>query len=282
MVQRHFNISRGTLFFAFLIVGVMLLLIPDRYTGRLNESFLLFFDPVLSIGPKIPDFLPGPGTSSEDSVDQQKYDELWKEYKNQGEELVKLKKDYQELAKIRKGVPGLADSGLIPATVVKKSISGHGHELIIRKGSNGDVEVGQYVLAPNISNPVKSSIIGTVSEVRNLTSTVRLVTDAKQNMLVYIRRGDEPASAQWTLVGDGKGACKIPQCPTDTSVKAGDTVFAAPQEGLLDTGIVIGEVFEVKKDPSNPVLWDITVRPVYKVSELTQVAVIDMIPAEDE
>ena len=282
MVQRHFNISRGTLFFAFLIVGVMLLLIPQRHTSRLNEGFLLFFNPVLSISPKMPDFVPIPGSPSDDSVDQQKYDELRIQYENQWAELRRLREDYQSLAKIREGLPGLAESSLIFANVVKTSKSGHGHELIIRRGSTANVEEGMYVLGPNISNPDKSSIIGSISEVRNSTSTVRLLTDSKQSMLVYIRHKDKATSTSWPLVGDGKDACKIEHVPTEASVQEGDTVFAAPRQGILDTGIVIGEVIEVKEDQSNPILWDITVRPIYDDSELTQVAVIDMTPAEDD
>ncbi len=282
MVQRHFNISRGTLFLAFLVVGVMLLLIPQRHTSRLNEGFLLFFNPVLSISPKMPDFVPIPGTPSVDSVGQQEYDELRIQYDNQWAELRRLRQEYQTLAKIREGLPGLAESSLIFANVVKISQSGHGHELIIRRGSGANVEEGMYVLGPNISNPDKSSIVGSISEVGNSTSTVRLLTDSKQSMLVYIRVKDKATSTSWTLVGDGKEACMIQHVPTATSVKEGDTVFAAPRQGILDTGIVIGEVSEVKEDQSNPILWDITVRPIYDVSELTQVAVIDMTPAEED
>ena len=50
----------------------------------------------------------------------------------------------------------------------------------------------------------------------------------------------------------------------------------AKEIGFLDTPRVIGEVKQVRPDDENPLLWEITVEPVYQLGGLKQVAIIVM------
>ena len=80
--------------------------------------------------------------------------------------------------------------------------------------------------------------------------------------------------------GNGKNACKVPLVSREFDIKMGDTVYASPAQGFLETPIVIGQVSYIALDQKSPTLWDITVTPVYKVNDLRDVAVIVMIPKD--
>lgn len=275
MAHKHLDTSRGTLFLAFLVVATLLLLIPDKHTRQLNDLFLRVFDPLLSVGAKLPNIIPRPAPRSEEFVERDKYDELWKAYKNSVAALSAMQKDYEKLSGIRQGLPRLG-GGLVLAQVMKTTVSGYGHELAINKGTIDGIDKGQYVLGPNISSPDKSSIVGTISEVFESTARVRLLTDPKQNIIVSIERSGKIDPAEFQLVGDGVKACKIPLVSRQTKISQGDTIFAAPRQGLLDTAVVIGEITAAVPDQSKPLLWDITVEPVYDASGLGEVGVIAM------
>ena len=64
----------------------------------------------------------------------------------------------------------------------------------------------------------------------------------------------------------------------ELDIKVGDTVYAATKSGFLDTPRVIGEISDVKDNDNEPLLRDITVKPIQSVVLLKYVAVIVMEP----
>lgn len=268
------------MFIAFLIVGILLQLIPQKHTKRMNGAFLRFFNPVLNIpGGKIPRLLPRRRISTEDFVSKDEHNELWNQNKNLQGKLDELQRRYDTLAKISSGIrePG---AGIVLAQVLKITINGYGHEMIINRGSRDGLKVNQYVLGPNVTEPDKSSIVGSISEVSATTATVRLLTDLKSSIIVHMKRDDKHDSYKGQLDGNGKNACKIPMASFEFDIKKGDTVYASAQQGLLETPIVTGQVSNVVRDQNMPTVWDITVMPVYNVKDLNDVAVIVMIPKD--
>ena len=282
MAQRHFNMSRGTLFVALLIVGILFQLIPHRHTGQMNAVFLKFFSPVLNVpGGKIPRIIPRPAPSPEDFVGKEEHKELWTDYQNAKADLVALNKKYELLAQVQNSLPE-PGAALVLAQVITTSIDGYGRELIINRGRRDSLEVGQFVIGPNVTSPDKNSIIGLLSEVSSTTATVRLLTDLKSRIMVDIRRGDKENPIPKQMVGDGIESCKILLVSRKSDVQKGDTVYAATKPGFLATPVVIGKVSSVDTDPDQPLFLDITAAPVYKVKNLTDVAVIIMNPKEPE
>lgn len=281
MAQRHFNMSRGTLFIAFLIVGILMQLIPQKHTKRMNRAFLMFFNPVLNIpGTKIPRLISRSASpSSEDFIGKDEHDELWNAYKNSQAALLELQKRYETIAKIRTGLPE-PGAAMVLAQVSTQSINGYGHELIINRGSTDGLKPGQYVIGPNVTSPDKCSLVGSLSEVSSKTATVRLLTDLKSTISITVRRGDKDSTISRQMDGNGINACKVPLVSREFDIKNGDTVYASAVQGLLETPIVIGQVSYIAVDQKSPTLWDITVTPVYKVNDLKDVAVIVMIPKD--
>ncbi len=275
MAHRQVNVSRGTLFFTLFIVSVVLQLIPHKHTKRLNVFFRSVFDSVLSVGlPRLPGVF-RPALSTEEFVSRGEHNELWKAYNNTHAALIEMHRRYEALAQVRSRLPN-PGPGLVLARVATSAISGFAHELNLNEGSAGGIKTGQLVLCGN-----RSSIIGSVSEVRETTATVRLLTDSRHTIMVAVwREGRQDYTVIRQMVGDGKDRCKIPMVSRQYDIRVGDAVFASAEQGLLDTPIVIGEVSEVKNDENKPLLLDITVRPILDPEEITEVAVIVMQPRE--
>jgi cell shape-determining protein MreC len=81
------------------------------------------------------------------------------------------------------------------------------------------------------------------------------------------------------LQGSGGNSAKVELLSISHKVKTGDYVYADKKPGLLDAPIVIGTVIRCKRDDEKPMLWDITVRPVCDMNNLSELAVIIMNPA---
>lgn len=277
MAHGQLNVSRGKLFAALLIAAAALQLAPHRYTQRLNFFFLGVFRPVLNIG------LPGfsrifrPSPSTEEFVSRSEHDELWKAYNNTHGQLLQMQQEYEKLALVRGGLPK-PGPGLVLARITIPAISSFAHEVIINKGADDGLEVGQLVLCRS-----QSSVIGSVSEVRDGAATVQLLTDSRHTLMVAVSRdGKQEPMINRQMRGDGKDACKIPMVSREYDLRVGDTVSASPERGILDTPIVVGEVAAVEHDQDQPLLWDITVRPIFDREALTEVVVIVMNPKETE
>ncbi|HPD47899.1 MAG TPA: rod shape-determining protein MreC [Anaerohalosphaeraceae bacterium] len=271
MAHRQINVSQGKLFTTLLIIAVAFQVTPHDYTKRLNFFFRSMFAPILKIGmPGLPKIL-RPAASTGDVVKRKEYDELLKEYQNTRAQLLELQKRYEELAQMRAGLP--IAGPLVLASVVTSAISDFGHEVYLNAGTAAGLRVGQIVLDGG-----GTCVIGSISEVSEAGATVQLVTDSRHAMKVAIWRKGREDYVERRMVGDGKDGCKIPLVSREYDVRVGDAVFAAPQQGLLDSPMVIGEVAAVKPDEKEPLLWDITIRPLFDRESLNRVGIVVMNP----
>jgi len=151
------------------------------------------------------------------------------------------------------------------ADVIRDSDRLHS-ELIINRGKNYGLRQGQFVLGDN-------SIIGTISNVSFRSAQVKLVTDPTSQIAVKIGR----LNVSRVMKGDGSNSAKIQMLSTKHKVRVGDVVYADKKIGFLDDLIIIGKVAQYKRG-DEPLLWDITVKPVCDIERLNSVAVIVMNP----
>jgi len=264
MARRQPKLSRGTLFAALLIVGLVLLLLPQSVTKGLNFLFAQLFNPVLSIGRNTepPIFKP----ASADFVTRAEYNRLQAAYDNVRAALITEHERYEKLAGIRSSLPKPGPK-LALAEVMNVSISGLRRELIINKGDIDGLKPNQYVLGGN-------GIVGTVSETSQATARVRLVTDANHKIKVALWQADKKKYIYARMDGDGTDSAKILFISREYKIRPGDTVYAAARPGFLESPMVVGRITQVKPDEKEPLLWDITVEPVQNVELLARVAVI--------
>jgi len=276
MSRKQINASRGTTFFILLAFGLLLLLLPQSFTSRMNFLFARIFSPVLSAG-RASQKVFHPSSPTEESIPRGEYEELWKAYENLHADLMTLHSDYEKLARFRKGLPK-PGPGLVLAKVINVSISPFDHKLFIDKGSSDGIQAGEYVTCEN-----RNSIIGTVSELSESAATVRLLTDPRHKIEVGVwREGKKAFIVKGQLEGSGKVLAGISLISRDHDIRTGDIVYAAAVAPRLETPRIIGEVFQVKPDDNEPLLWDIAVKPISDLAALTDVAVIITSPLESE
>lgn len=133
-------------------------------------------------------------------------------------------------------------------------------ELVINRGQNQGIKMGQFVLGDN-------SIIGTISEVTAYSSKVKLITSPESKIAVKL--GDRDAIAEGS-----ETAMKIQLVPKSYKVKTAQNVFCKPKTGFLYSPIIIGTVSDCRESNKNPLLWEITIEPACDIETLTSVDVI--------
>jgi rod shape-determining protein MreC len=170
---------------------------------------------------------------------------------------------FQKISKMRNR-PAWKRAGFVQADVITVFVDKLRGELIINRGKEDGLEENLFVLADN-------SIIGTVSEVDNRSSWVRLFTDPASNIAVRIGKSDK------LMKGCGSNQAGVKMLKSRPDV--GDEIMASKRPGFLDTPMIIGRVVRCEHN-DQPLLWDITVEPVCNIQELESVHVIVMNPSE--
>jgi cell shape-determining protein MreC len=269
MARKKVTTSRGALFSRLLLASAVLLFLPHDRTKHINSLFFKAFDPVLTFAQGArPAFL-DPFFPKKDVVTRRKYNNLYNEYANTLAKMATLHDNYDKLAGLRTNIPN-ANIGIVHADRIIASPSGRS-EILIDKGRLDQVEKGQYVLVQE-----GNCVIGTVSETSESQAWVKLITDAKHNMPVLIWRIGTLSAIPAQLVGDGKGAAKIPLMTRGDDIKPGDAVFAVEKPGYLESRIIVGKISKVERDKKEPLLLDITVEPDEDYSDIKTVAVVVM------
>jgi rod shape-determining protein MreC len=253
------------LFTWFMLTGFILLLSPEGFTSRFQFAFARIFHWPLSLGRNIPlaarTRLPVQDETSSKEAQYQNY------IANIQEELQQKQREIETLSGLRSRLHGLEGAKLVLADIITGSTEGQRCELIINRGQNDFLAKGQFVLGDN-------SIIGAISEAGPRTAKVRMLTDAGCATAVRIQGLD----VDMLLQGSGNNSARIKLVPIKHKVRQGDVVLAAKKPGLIDTPMIAGKVSECKRDDKNPAVWDITVKPVCDLANLSSVAVIVMNP----
>lgn len=267
MAGKHFHLSNGSLFFTWLIAGIVVFLLPRHITSNVWNTFRRVFSPVLQIGRPLEDGFPAAPLAPAEGTTDEQYRRLWKDYNNLKATLRQLHADYNDLAAVRSQLPS-PYGGLVMARVVG-TLSSYQHDVVINKGLEDHVQKGQYVLSAEIN-----CVIGVILESAPHYAKLRMLTDSKQSIEIRIVNEAEGRDITGLMFGDGKAGCKIRMIEREKRVQPGDVVYAAARPGFLNVPMVIGEVAAVVPDEEHPLLWDITVQPAMDMTELDAVAVI--------
>lgn len=271
MARKQIHIPRGSLFTGLLILALILQILPQDLTNHVNLVYSGFFAPILNVGfnrTSLNFYHP----DDTESVPVGEYNRmrtaLEAALENERARLMELKRRFDALARIKHGLP---EPGPITreAQVQTRIINGTRRELILNRGEKDYVQKGQYVLGEHC-------VIGTVAETTRQTSRVRLVTDAGHRIEIAIWRKGNTEYIPGQLVGTGEDLCKIPLISREYDVRENDVVYAAARPGFLETPTVIGYITAVGPDENNPLLLDITVKPLFDPANLSLVAIILM------
>lgn len=268
MAGRNIHSSNASIFSSFLIAAVVIFLTPQSLTSKVSLFFQDAMAPAFQIGRERRTETARLEANSEGAVSHEKYARLWKDYNNLHAQLMALHEEYEQLANIRSGLPQLDKEALIAARITGTG-SNYSREIMIDKGADASVRLGQFVLSGR-----EDAIVGVVSECAEMASKVRLITDTMQTLEVHIRRSGTSKDIRAMMVGNGTDTCSISMLDQQQDVREGDAVFAAAVPGKLNIPLIIGEISDVRPDDKFPLLWKITVRPAEDMSRLNNVAVI--------
>lgn len=137
----------------------------------------------------------------------------------------------------------------------------------ISKGANNGIEKGDCVITES------GMMVGQVSELGDGWATVRTVVDVNMDAGVLV--GDSSIAAM--LVGDyalmQEGQCKLSYFTEDATLFEGDSVVTSGRGGAFPSGIVVGEVTELRSEAGGQSYYAV-VDPAVDLSALSQVFII--------
>lgn len=248
------------LFTWFMLAGFIFLFSPENLTNKFQFAFHHIFSWPLSIGRSI-SLSAGTRQPLRDVISRDDYNRLLNHLANIRQQRDDAREDCEKLSKMR-NIPDWERMGFVPADVITITINELRSEFIINRGRDDALTKEQFVLADN-------SLIGTISDVEARTARVRLFTDPKSNIAVKI------AGSKRYMKGIGNNLAYIQM--VKKQVKVGSELMASKKPGFLDTSMIIGKVAQCKLN-AEPLLWDITVKPVCDLQKVTNVHVIVMNP----
>ena len=264
------TVSGRMLFIWFMLAGLIFFFAPPKITNKFQFGFVRIFRKPLSIGRNISlsasRLMASEQSVSEEAVSRERYNRLHNHLANVTEWLKQEREKVEKLSGLRDR-PVWKGVDFVLADVIAASVNGLRGELIINRGEKDGLTKDQFVLA-------SESIIGTLWKVDNRTAQVKLISDPTSKMAVKIANFDMDR----IMHGEGNCSASVKLVPTKYSIKSGGIVYAQKRPGFLSSPVIVGTVAECKSNDENPLVWDITVKPVCDIKGLTDVAVIVMNP----
>lgn len=150
----------------------------------------------------------------------------------------------------------------ITATVVLRDPAPGRESIVLNRGSDHGVRVGQTVLGNG------ATLVGLVTEVNSARSRVRLITDRDSALAVLLQSSRTAGS----LVGTGSGLL-LDFVPVEVGVAPGDVVLTSALGGLLPPGLLIGRVAQVEASEQE-LFQVIAVDPLANLERIEQVLVM--------
>jgi rod shape-determining protein MreC len=157
--------------------------------------------------------------------------------------------------------------GMAPVLLVERRAGFQ--SVLVGAGASRGVVTGSPIAVPE-------GLVGRVVTVGHTLSRAQLLLDASAAAGARIVRTGELGVAR----GDGRGALRLNNIPTTSTVKAGDLIESAGIDGIYPRGVPIGEVESVARGSN--LFLEIRVRPSAPFSRLTDVLVLAPSPASVE
>ena len=150
----------------------------------------------------------------------------------------------------------------IVASVIGRDPSNWNASLVINKGHDEGVEVGQPVLSP-------LGVVGRIFEVGHNTAKVILLSDPTFAVAAVVQRSRENG----LLTGTLQGVLHLQYLTDSADVKVGDSVVTSRLSTAFPEGVLIGQITDVQASVNNHTV-ECLVDPAVDLSELEEVVVI--------
>ncbi len=172
-----------------------------------------------------------------------------------------LSRENHRLARLL-GMKGKLIYSSVAANVVGRDPSNWNAGMIIDKGSDDDVMVGQPVVDA-------LGVVGKIAEVSGDTAKVILITDPGFSVAALDQRSREVGLVSGTL----QGLCRMRYLSAEADIAAGDQIITSKLSSSFPEGLLIGQVTEVLADKGNNTAYGL-IQPSVSLSQLEEVLVI--------
>jgi len=170
----------------------------------------------------------------------------------------------QKLTQLLDATYTIPEHQIILAHVKSISQSRLKKQVIINKGSNDGIRNTQLVVGSD-------GIVGQVTQVTPLYSTVLLVTDPTQHMPVKNVRNGISGITKGLATSD-RGMI-VEFIPLDSDVKLGDIFVTSSIGTTYPPGYLVGHVYRIDKPP-NEAFLTITLKPIQNMDKLELILII--------
>ena len=266
--SRSGSLSRRMLFIWCILASVILYLVPQNYSNKLQFTFAHIFSFPLSMESNV-SLSASTQQKIGDTIPKKQYDALNNSYVNLQQQLLAQQEKFRQLDKLNNSVIG-QNIAFIMGNIIPAAADRQYSELTINCDTTTGLKKEQFVLARN------NSILGRITDISTQLgkAKVRLITDPDSKIRAKIDGLEQNLQMQ----GNGDGTAKIGMVSREKKIKIGQKVFALPQPGFLDSPMIVGTVTKCKTDDKAPLLWEITVAPAWQLEELDEIAIIVMKP----
>ncbi|MGI6681211.1 MAG: rod shape-determining protein MreC [Bdellovibrionota bacterium] len=150
----------------------------------------------------------------------------------------------------------------IGAEIIGYNPAKWGHMLLINRGSNDSVAVGDPVIS-------HEGVVGQVVSASPHTARVLVLIDRISATHVFLHQ----SRARGVLVGGGKELCELKYILKNSDVKIGDKVLTSGLDGVFPKGLLVGYIADIS--PTSSSLFSaIKVKPAVNFSKLEFVIVL--------
>jgi len=155
------------------------------------------------------------------------------------------------------------DDRVVVAEIVGVSPDPFSHEVVINKGSQDGVEVGQAILDAN-------GLMGQVQQTSRFTSRVLLISDSSHAVPVEVNRNGLRA----VLLGNGDtDRLELVHVPDTADIREGDMLVSSGLGGRFPKGYPVAEVSLIEKEQGEPFVR-IQARPQARLNRSQLVLVV--------
>ena len=159
---------------------------------------------------------------------------------------------------------------ILPARVIGMDTGNVFKSVIINRGTLDGLKKHMVVVNR------QGCLVGRIIEPISLKQAkVQLITDTDSGISVFTEKNRVPGIVN----GDGRGQCQLKYIiATDEGVEEGEQVITSGFDGIMPPGIPVGSIVSITSDKS--LFKKISVKPLFSISDLDQIAIITLDPNE--
>ena len=253
-----------------ILISIILIVVDARfsYLDNFKRFTLTLFSPVyfvVDLPSHVVDWINDQGSDTAQLVSENKYLEgKLIELKVRLQAYSNLVLENQKLTQLLDATYTIPEHQIILAHVKSVSQSRLKKQVIINKGSKDGVRNTQLVVGSD-------GVVGQVTQVTPLYSTVLLVTDPTQYMPVKNARNGIRGIAKGLATSD-RGMI-VEFIPLDSDVKLGDIFVTSGIGTTYPSGYLVGKVSKIHKPPNEAFLM-IVLKPIQNMDKLEFILIV--------